>query len=162
MPGTRTAPTVDGTFDYINVSISLIDYTGEVRTDSYQLDADSTDAEVEAFVAATAALSNASVWRVRVGQVYNSVPDSSNAIEEVWEDIKTNLVILAKNPLNDAQNIFIPAPINDLFIEGTEELDPTNVALGDYLTAYLAMKANYSIVSGRFTQRRSMGTRVAI
>lgn len=162
MPGTRTAPTVDGTPDYKIVSLTWYDYTGEQRTDSYQFDADATAAEVEAFADAMQAVSNATLWRVSVSDTYNSVGDSSNALEQVWEDIKTNVAVLAKDSLNNSQNIFIPSPINAMFIEGTEELDPTNVAFAAVLTAYLAMKTGYSVVSARFSQRRSIGTRVII
>lgn len=162
MAGTRTAPTVDGTPLYKVVSLTWYDYTGEQRTDSYQVDADSTAAEIEAFVAAMQAMSNATLWRVQVSDSYNSVGDSSNAVEEVWEEASANLVFLAKTALNDSQNIFVPAPINAAFVEGTEELDPTYAPLATLLAAWLAMKTNYSVVSGRFTSRRDIGTKVII
>lgn len=159
---TRTAPTVDGSPDYIVVSLTWYDYTGDQRTDSYQFDADSTPAEIEAFAAAMQAASNATLWRIGVTDTYNSVGDSSNADEVVWEDVKTNLGFLLKDSLNNSMNVFIPAPNNGLFVEGTEELDPTDALIAAVLTATLAMKAGYSVVSGRFTQRRSIGTKVII
>lgn len=162
MPGTRTAPTVSGTPTYKVVSLTWYDYTGEQRTDSYQLDADSTAVEIEAFVEAMQAMSNATLWRVNVSDSYNSVGDSSNALEQVWEDVETNMVFLAKTALNVSANLFVPSPINAAFIEGTEEIDPTNAALATLLAAWLPMRAGFSVVSGRFTQRRSIGTKVVI
>lgn len=162
MPGTRTAPAVDGTPLYKVVSLTWYDYTGEQRTDSYQFDADSTNLEIEAFAAAMQALSNATLWRIQVSDAYNSVGDSSNALEQVWEEASANLVFLAKDSLNNSQNIFVPAPINAVMVEGTEEIDPTNAALAALLAAWLPMKANYSVVSGRFTSRRDIGTKVII
>ena len=162
MPGTRTVPTIDGSFQYKKLSITMYDYTGEQRTESYLINSAATDAQVEAIVAAMQAVTNGTIWRVQVGEVYNSVGDSSNALEEVWEDIQTNVVILIKDAMTNGQDWFIPAPINALFLEGTEELNPGNAALATLLTAILAVKTGFSVVSGRFTQRRQVGTKVNI
>lgn len=160
MAGTRTAPTISGTPNYIAVSVTLYDYTGEQRTDSYRLDADTTAAEIEAFVAALQATTNGTIWRVRVADVYNSVGDSSNAVEEVWEEASSNLVLLAKDANDNAIDFYVPAPINSMFIEGTENIDPTNATLAALLAAILPMKAGYSFVSARFTSRRDIGTKI--
>lgn len=163
MPGTRTAPTIDGTPTFIQISVTLYDYTGEQRTDSYFVDADSTNAEIEAYVAALQAATNGTVWRVKVGYVYNSIGDSSNALEEVWEDADSNFVALIKAPaIEKGQDWYIPAPINAMFVEGTNEIDPTNATLAAWLAAILPMRANYAVVSGRFTSRRDIGTKVNI
>lgn len=160
MPGTRTAPTIDGTATFITVSVTLYDYTGEQRTDSYRLDADSSNAEIEAFVAALQAVTNGTIWRVRVGYVYNSVGDSTNALEAVWEEASSNVVLLAKDAEENAIDFYIPAPINAMFVEGTEQIDPTNAALATLLAAILPMKATFSFVSARFTSRRDIGTKI--
>lgn len=162
MPGTRTAPTVNGTPTWLTLSITMYDYTGQQRTDSYQIDADATDAEIEAIVVAQQALMNGTIWRVTVGQVYNSVGDSSNALEEVWEDRKDNVVFLAKDSMNNGFDWFVPSPVNAMFTEGTENIDPTYGATGTLLAAILAVKTGFSIVSGRFTHRRSIGSKVNI
>lgn len=160
MPGTRTAPTVDGTVTYKAVSVTLYDYTGEQRTDTYKLDADTTNAEVEAFVAALQAGMNGTIWRVKVADVYNSVGDPSNAIEEVWEEASSNLVLLAKNANDDSIDFYVPSPINAMFVEATEQIDPSNATLAAILAAILPMKAGYSFVSARFTSRRDIGTKI--
>lgn len=157
---TRTAPTVDGIPTYKRLSITLYDYTGDQRTDSYQIDADATNVEIEAIVAAIQAITNGTIWRVAVSEVYNSVGDPTNADEVVWEESSSNLVFLAKNVANDAQDWYIPAPNNAVFVEGTENLDPTNIAVGGFLTAVLAVKAGFSFVSARFTSRRDIGSKI--
>lgn len=162
MPGTRTAPTIDGTPTFLNVSVTVYDYTGEQRTDTYQIDADSTDAEIEAFVAATQALTNSTLWRISISQVYNSIGDKSNALEDVWENAKDNCVFLIKDTVNNGQDWYIPAPINDMFIEGSEEINPAYAALVTYLASILPMRAAYSVVSGRFTHRKQIGTKINI
>lgn len=161
MPGTRTAPTVDGTPNWKVVSVTLYDHTGEQRTDSYYFDADSTAAEIEAFVVALQDVTNGTIWKVGVTDLYNSIGDSSNAIEEVWEDADTNVVLLAKSPtVVQGMDFYIPAPINAMFLEGTNEIDPANADLAAFMTAILAMKAGYSFVSARLTSRRDIGTKI--
>jgi hypothetical protein len=163
MPGTRTAPTINGTPTFIQLSVTLYDYTGEQRTDTYFVDADSTDAELEAYVAALQAVTNGTIWRVKVGYVYNSIGDSGNAIEEVWEDADSNLVVLLKSAsIEKGQDWYVPAPINAMFVEGTNEIDPTNASLAAWLAAILPMRNTYSVVSARFTSRRDIGTKVNI
>jgi len=162
MPGTRTAPTIDGSETFRVISATFLDYTGEQRTVTVQVDAGVTDVQVETYIAALQAISNGTLYRVAVKDVYNSVGDSSNALEDVWEEISANLVILTKDANNNSLDWYVPAPINDMFIEGTEQIDPASIPLGDYLTALLALKSGYSVVSGRFTSRRDIGTKVNI
>lgn len=157
---TRTAPTVDGSPNYKTLSVTMYDYTGEQRTDTYQIDAASTNVQIEAIVAALQAITNATIWRVRVGEVYNSVGDPSNADEEVWEEVSSNVVLLAKDAANNAQDWYVPAPDNSIFVEGTESIDPSSVPLGALLTAILAVKSGFSFVSGRFTSRRDIGSKI--
>lgn len=157
---TRTAPTVDGTVTYKVVSITMYDYTGEQRTDSYKIDAGATNIQIEAMVATLQALTNGTIWRVRVQDVYNSVGDPTNADEVVWEESTSNIVLLAKDAQDNSENFFVPAPNNGLFVEGTENIDPANIALGGFLTAVLAVKAGFSFVSARFTSRRDIGSKI--
>lgn len=161
MPGTRTAPTIDGTgFQWKAVSITMYDYTGDQRTVTLRVDSDATPAEIEALVASFQVMTNATIWKTTVSDVYNSVGDPSNAVEEVWEDISANIVLLAKDAADDSTNLFIPAPVNDAFVEGTEEINPAYVPLANVLTNWLAMLTGFGVVSGRFTQRRDIGTKI--
>jgi len=158
----RTAPTVDGSPQFKEVSVSWIDYSGQVRTDTVIADAASTDVQIEAYAAALVPTSNASMWQVSVADVYSSTPSQSNADEEVWEDVKANIVLLWKNPATKATvNTFIPSPANALFVDGTENIDINNA---EFNTAYLATQAlmltGYNGVSARFSKRRDIGTRV--
>lgn len=158
--GTRTAPAVNGTPTWLNVSVSIIDHTGDVRTDTYQMDADSSDAEIEAYVAGIQLLSNSSIYRVTVGQVYNSAKDKTQALEVVWENAHDNVVVLQKTATNASQDFYIPAPIEAMFVAGTENINP---AYGDFVT-YLAtitpMRAGYLKTSARFTHRKHIGTKI--
>lgn len=158
--GTRTAPTVDGSPTWVNVSVSLIDHTGDVRTDTYQLDADSSDAEIEAFIAGIQLLSNTSIYRVTVGEVYNSTKDKTQALEVVWENVHDNVVVLEKTAVNVAQDFFVPAPIEAMFVAGTENINPAYADFVTFLATITPMRAAYSAISARFTHRKAIGTKI--
>jgi len=163
MPGTRTAPTVDGTPDYTQVVLHWIDFTGDLRADSYLVPAAATDAQIEAFAVAEAAASNASLYQIERQQVYNSVGDKTNALEEVHDNVKTNLVIQAKNAASVSNRAYVPAPINTLFVDTTDSIDPASVPLGNILTAFLALLgAGWGIVGARLTYRRDRNEQVKI
>lgn len=158
MPGTPTVGTINGTPNVKRLSVGFIDYTGNIRSDSYTFPADTTDAELQAFVADLAGVSNASLFKAEVTFDYSGDADSSNALEEVWEDVGVNIVVLAKNVTDDRRNLFIPAPENSLFIEGTELVDPANVDLAALLTTWLAtLPAGFTVRGMRLSQRSRRG-----
>lgn len=159
----RTAPAVNGTPTYKKVALRYIDASGDPRSDSLQVPAAATNLQIEAFAAAIAATSNASMYQIEVGEVYNSTADKSNAVDAVKDSVYDNLVILAKTALNDSLRSFVPAPEAGLFVPGTDTIDPGNAALATYFTAFLALiGAGYSIVSARYTERREINEAVKI
>jgi len=161
--GTRTAPAVNGTGSYKRVSISYIDYTGNVRTTSDDFPQATTALQIEAYVAAEQALSKASIYKVEVSEVYNSVGDSSNALEEVNPSVYDNVVFLAKTAANLSKNFYILAPDEAAFIDTTDQIDPANTEIAALMTAWLAAAgAGWSIVSARFSERRKTGKVVKI
>jgi len=151
---TRTAPTVDGSVTFILVSVSVIDYTGDDRTDTYQFDSDSSDAEVESFISTMQLITNASIWKVEKREVYEGAKDKSNADELVRESVYDNLVLLYKDSLRNSRNIFVPAVSESVFVDGSNEIDPTSVPLANFLTSITPMLAAYDARSARFSERR--------
>jgi len=165
MPGTRTAPTVDGTNTHVKVQLRWIDWTGDKRSDTYIFTvALATDANVEALAAAMQAASNSSLYEINVSAAYSSVEDSGNALEDVWENVSDNLVLQAKQPLGgqSARN-FTPSPINAMFLENTDDIDPTNAVLIALIAAWdTLLAADYEIVGARFTSRRQINQQIKI
>lgn len=156
----RHAPTVNGTPTYKRLSFKYIDTTGDERSDALQIPTATLDADIEALVSAIGAIVNADLYAVEVNSVYNSVPDSTNALNQPRASVYQNLVFLAKDALNETVRGFIPSPVDSLFITGTDEIDPNNLALGGYLTAMLTIFPAYQFVSGRYTERREINERV--
>ena len=159
----RTAPAVDGTPDFQKVSFAWIDASGDLRSDSLQVPAAATSAQIEAFAEALADISNAVLYKIEVSAVYNSVPDKSSAVDAPKDSVYDNLVTLAKTALNASQRAFLPAPEGGIFVTGTDQIDPANVDLGTMFTAFLALiGAGYTIVSARYTERREINEAVKI
>lgn len=159
----RTAPAVDGTPDYKKISLKFIDASGDLRSDSLQIPAAATDAQIEAFAESIADITNASLYQVEVAFVYNSVADKDDAVDAVKDSVYDNLVTLAKTATNLSARSFIPAPEGSLFVAGTDTIDPANADLAVYLAAFLALVgATYDIVSMRYTERREINEVVRI
>jgi len=96
----RTAPAVDGSGNVKMISIRMIDVSGDKRAVSFELGLASTDAEIEAFIAAYAAVTNALVYAVWVSQVYNSqlrcnAPEENCLRGQVQQRAQNNLCPLS-------------------------------------------------------------------
>lgn len=164
MPGTRSAPTVNGTFNAKRVTLRWIDNSGEKRADTILVEALTTDAEIEAYAAAAQAISNASLYEVSVRNQYVSTPTKTLAADEVYEDVTSNLVIQFKDGVTDtSQRGYIPSADEAVMVAGTETPDPANPAITAYVAAVGAMlPPAYAAVGIRFTQRRDMNEQVPL
>src|ERR1041384_1303111 len=161
MPGTRTAPAVDGTPPFQRATFSLIDSTEDIRSISIQLPPGATAAQIQAIATQLQDLTNASLYRVEVNAVYDSAPDPGNALEEVHISVFDNVVILLKDQLNHSLNFFVPAPVTDLQPADSDTPDTTELlALGIALTAALEQGTtdDWQNVSARYTERREKNT----
>jgi len=165
MPGTRTAPTVDGTPAFQNVSFQFIDSTEDIRSVSVQFPPGTTAAQIEAIAIALQAKSNASLYNIEVTAKYSSAPDVGNALPEVHISVYDNVVVLFKDQVNHSQDIFVLAPITTL------QPDDSDTPVGTQLTALiLAMTAaleqgttdDWQAISARFTERREKNQRTFI
>lgn len=165
MPGTRSAPTVDGTPPFQQVSYQFIDSTEDIRSISIQFPPGTTSAQIEAVAVQLQALSNASLYNIAVRAVYGSNPDVSNALAAVHISVYDNVVVLFKDQLNHSQDIFIVAPTTDL------QPDDSDTPVGSELTALILAVTNgleqgttddWQAVSARYTERREKNQRTFI
>lgn len=157
----RTAPEVNGTPTLTQVSFGYQDFSGDQRSDSLDVAAGATNADIEAYAAAIGPITNAELYRITVKQVYQAVPDSANATNAPKDSAYDNLVLQAKNAVNLSKRGFIPAPVQALFVGGTDQIDPTNAALATYLTAMLTLfGAGFNVVGARYTERREINEQV--
>lgn len=159
MPGTRSAATVDGSPDYLELSFQWIDYVGDRYTCSFIASgATATPAEIEGLAADMQAISNASLWNVRVTQDYRGAMLKSNALEEVWNDAEDVMVIHYKNLATRADlYVNVPAPLDDIFVEGTEQVDTANTGFTDLLATIAAiLPSGFNPATVRFSKHREI------
>lgn len=165
MPGTRTAPTVDGTPPFQYASYQFIDSTEDVRSVGVQLPPGATAAQIEAIGVQLQALSNASLFKITVQAVYGSTPDVGNALAAVHISVYDNVVVLFKDQLNHSQDIFVVAPIADL--QPTDSDTPVPAELTALILAVTngleqGTTDDWQAVSARYTERREKNQRTYI
>lgn len=158
----RTAPAINGTPTYQQVSFHWIDASGDKRSDSVVLPAGATVAQIEDAAEELGAHSNASLYKVEQSAVYEGDGSKTNANPTAPRNsVYDNVVGLLRNiTTRKTQNVFIPAPTPDLFSpEETDNVDtsPTGFLAG-ILTAYETMlgAAAWIPVSARYTERREI------
>lgn len=164
MPGTRSAPTVDGTPLFKLVSFAFVDYQGDRNTLTMPFAPDATAAEIEAIAAVLQASSNASLWSVQVSDDYSGAMLRSNAVEEPRESADDFIVIHYKNATTRADfRLSLPAPVDEFFTEGTETPNPAAVVLTNLLAAVApALPAGFNPTTVRFSEHREINQTVLI
>lgn len=160
--GTRTAPTVNGTPTFKRVSVTYMDASGDVRSVAYPIGNADTDAEIEALIAALQTGSQASIFKVTVEDVYNSVGDQGNASSGSRDSVYDNVAVLGKSAANLSRNFFLPAPDGAIMLGTVDQIDPASTELAAIFTAWLALSSGFSIVSARYTERREINQKVPI
>lgn len=156
----RTSPTVNGTPTYNLLSIRLIDYTGDRRSVSLVIPTGTTDASIEALIALVGDHTHASIYAVERSLVYSGDASKSNATQGNHSSVYDNVVVLFRNnATRQTQDMFVPAPTEDLFIEGTDQPDMDLLgALFEIASATETVigAAAYNPISARFSERREI------
>lgn len=164
----RSAPEVDNTGSapaYVHVAYRFIDFSGDLRTVSMDLDPTAaTDTLIEALAVEYGTASNADLYAIEVTDVWGAVADASNAVETTGKSnsVYDNLVVQMKNVTNQSVRVYIPAPVSNLFVGGTDQIDGESTPLANFLTDALALfsGAGYTIVGARYTERREINEQV--
>lgn len=163
MAGTRTAGTVDGTGSFKEISLRWIDAVGDIRSDATIVDAAASDAQIEAVAAAAAAATNASLYAVRVTEVYEGAKSKANAAAAVRESVSDNIVYHCKDTGRVDRRSFLPAPLATVFVADTETPDEGDALIIALMAAWDAVWAGtFAGVSLRFTERREINEKVQL
>lgn len=161
MAGTRTAPTIDGSPGKVIVSIRLIDSSGDKHAESIILDAVPLDADVESYVAAYVAMSQASVYEVNVSSNYVGDADPDNATTDQRNSVKDGVNLLWRDDINNkVQGQRVVAPVTG-GMQGNQDIPLLTYAqfvtliaeTGDLLTDYALQSAQYTERKERNNER---------
>lgn len=149
-----------GAFDsaapsFVRLSVRMMGADGEKRSVSLEIDAAATDIQINAYVDAIQAATNATVYEVSKQLVESANPVESNADAETFQSVYANVVLLAKDPVaRKSQNAFLPAPDGIMVLDGdvVDTADPLYTAWRD--AAMAVLPAAYDPVTVRYTERR--------
>jgi hypothetical protein len=147
---------VNGTPTYKAIRVKLIDASGDERSVRLQpIDPAATNTDLEAYVAALQALTNASASVVDVIDVYAGDLLASNALTDSYQSVYDNVVLLMKDASTQQSiNAFVPAPLNTLVDDG-DVVDTSLVAYQTWRDAVdTILTTAFAPISVRFTERR--------
>ena len=164
MPGTRTAPDPSvANPNYVRVSLGFIDAEGDLRSISMVADAAVTNAQIQAYADAVADASNASLYSINKTEVWAGAESKGNALNEVNNSVYSNIVYHVKASPTSSQRGYIPAPIADVFVAGTDDPDPNDALIIAFFTATLALAGGaYTGQSLRYTERREQNDAIKL
>lgn len=161
MPGTRTAPDITGSPTFREISLRWIDAVGDLRSDASIVDAAATDVQIEAVAAKMVLASNASLYEVRLTDVFEGAKSKSNALAAVRESVQSNIVYHAKDSTRADRRSFVVSPLAANFVTDTETPNDTATTMTDMMTAWDAVwGGTFNGVSLRFSERREINQKV--
>lgn len=162
MPSSAPDATLAST--YVRVSFRYID--ANATKDSFSIItslARATGAAIEAAKDALAAATNANIYEVTREEVWSAANASPLlAIEAPRESAKDVIETLMKQPSSQkTQYVYIPAPLDDLFVPDTNIPDVDDPLYDAVDLAFdLLLPADYVPISVRFAEHKNTGEKV--
>lgn len=156
MPGTRTAPTIDGAPNFKMLSVSYYDVGDDEKTITVPIDAEATAAEIETVIDGLVPASNATIWRVQVTEDYTGAKLISNAVNAVQNTVQDVINVHYKNPTTRADfRLVLPAPLHTMLVANTEKVDTTDALFTGVLAAFApVVPAGFAPTTARYSQHR--------
>lgn len=152
----NNAGTVDGSPTRQTLHVQYVDVRGKPRTDSYDMTGLTiVDAELNALTAALGAATHANLWNIGYTKWFDTgVGLAADAASGADDSVMDNIVILLKNGVVGGIDFFVPAPIEAMLVDGTENPNPDGTEFDAVLTALAAVFNGYTPYSYRYSERR--------
>jgi len=154
-PGTRTAPLFTAPVTRRMITLHLIDRSGDTWAESLIVGVAATAASIEAWAAAYAACSQASLFMITDAQIREGAKASSNANFDQRNQVSQGINLLLRNPsTNLSLNPRVVAPVLAA-MQGDQDIpivdaDPVEALI----SAIAALQATYNFQSAQYTDRR--------
>lgn len=164
MAGTRTAPTVDGSPTYNTLTIYFIDTTGDLSSESFRFDSGASAATIEALIVAWQDMTQSSIYRVDVTDVYRGAQDKSNASALARAQASQGINNVFRNTTTFVADTYrIVAPVDALFIPQTDTIDGSVALWTTWAAALLAViPPTVDWESAGYTERKSTNKKTRI
>jgi len=162
MAGTQTAPLQTAAATYRTLSISFIDASGDVWTESIRVAAAASAINMDAMIADIQERSNASIWKTELTEAREGAITTTNATTDPRsQSVFDHVLMTFKNIATGmAQRIYVPAPL-EATMQDPENDIPNMTDLADLGTATLVvLGAGYALRSARYTEMREINAAV--
>ena len=162
MAGTMTAVTAVTAATYKLVSISFVDASGDVWTESLRVPTATTAAAIDTMIADIQERSNASIWKLEITEVREGAISTSNATTDPrTQSVFDHILMTFKNPATGmSQRVYIPAPLEATFEAPAGDV-PNLTDLSDLGTsALVVLGAGYQFRTARYTELREINAAV--
>jgi hypothetical protein len=155
MAGTRTAPAFTAAANERQITLHLVDASGDQYTDNLIVDVAATAAAIETYAAAYAAASNASLWAISDTLLRLGDKDADNAVAEFRATVAEGVNTLYKNTTTGVTiTPRLIAPIAAT-MQGNQDIPLLSSAeFTALIVATLALKTGFALQQAQFTGRR--------
>ena len=153
---TRTASTIDATPDSWAVTIHVIDASGDTYAEVITGTGDiPLTADVEDWVAAYQAATQASVWKVTLSQMYEGAKSASNADVGQRNSVAQGVNLLYHNTdQKTSTTLRIVAPIPAI-MDGNKDIPLVSATqFVNHNTEALVLLPGYALRNSQYTERR--------
>lgn len=152
---TRTAPLFTATANLRNVTIHLIDASGDLWTDQMPVPVGQAASTLETWVAAYQAATQCSVYKLTDELLRTGAPLRANADAGYRAGGDSGVNVTFKNfTTGETLPSRIVGPIGAIMEGNTDTPDITATEFTDYVDAVLAIKTGFSLASAQFTNHR--------
>lgn len=150
----RTAPTFDDTPNLRHITLHLVDASGDVWAESFEISLTATATNIEALVADYAARTHANIYKVTDSQQYNSPKRATDAtIGDKSSSVADGINFGFLSNTNDYEDVRLVAPIGDMMVDDTDAVDPTEgVGFGSLVEPVLS--GTKVLVTSQYTERK--------
>lgn len=150
----RTAPTFDDTPNLRILSLRLIDISGDVRAEAFEIALAASAANIEAFIAGYASRTHSNIYAVWDEQVYSSQAQASDATAGAKSDsVADGINFLYASATNESEDVRLVAPIASLMVGDTDGVDPVAGAAFNALVEPLLTGTKVG-VTAQYTERK--------
>jgi len=153
MASTGTIPAIAGGATKTRISISWVDSDNKEYSDNFLSNAAPSAVNLQAYVDAAQAASNASSFKLEVTTVYQGVKQPANADDASRESVLDKIRTSYSKVADDAyQQVYVPAPLGALILpDGT--VDKSNALYTEWKASVDALiQTGFTVLNAEFVQ----------
>ena len=155
MPGTRTAPLFTAPANRRQITLHMIDASGDLWPQPIDVAVSGAAGDIEGLAASYQQASQASLYGITDTLYRDGDADPDNAEAYQRNSVKDGINILLKNPTtNDTRSLRVVAPVGET-MQGNQDIPlVTSDELSAVILDWLTLSSGYNATSAQYTERR--------